>query len=106
MRNTLRGAAASSRPNNSRHIFDPTAPASLTGIGTVTPTRDSYFSVAARDRLICRLNTYFAARHDRVGSVVKRGNQHCAFTAGGKRTGDFRPRIEAAPAIPAKGCAS
>jgi hypothetical protein len=106
MPNTLTWAAASSRPNNSRHISDRTVPTSLTGIGAVTPTRDSYFCVVTRDRLICRFNTYFAARHDRVGSVVKRDDQHTAFTAGGKLTGYFRTRIQAAPAIPTKESAS
>jgi hypothetical protein len=38
--------------------------------------------------------------------VVKRDDQHCAHTTSGKLTGDFRSRIEAAPAMPAKGSAS
>ena len=39
---------------------------------------------------------------ERVATVVKRVGQDCADTAGGV----FRSRIEAAPAIPAKGGAS
>jgi hypothetical protein len=38
--------------------------------------------------------------------VVKRDDQHCAYTADGKLTGDFRSRIEVVPAMPAKGSAS
>ena len=44
--------------------------------------------------------------HDRVGSVVKRDDQHYAYTVNGKLIDVFRSRIEAAPAIPAKGSAS
>jgi hypothetical protein len=62
--------------------------------GPLDPENGSHCDLAA-------LAVYDA--HDSVGSVVKRDDQHYAYTAGGKLIGVFRPRVEAAPAIPAKG---
>jgi hypothetical protein len=41
--------------------------------------------------------------HDRVCSILKRDDEHYAYTRSGKLIGVFRSRVEAAPSIPAKG---